>query len=500
MRRLIIQVFALCLLFQSVVSIYAQNGDIEGKAVFEGRKMYWREQLRLTKDRLTKSNDDRFARIASDHTFRFDDVEPGAYYLASQDWEGAFVEVKPGETTSIEMTLSKKAFEIKGQLFCDRDDPKPLDQARWVEFYLINPDRKRCFWPVQPARSVPDNEGRFTATLFEKGLYRVRIKNNPPQLDEFIPVDAVIPPVDCEVYLQIDGPEKNMRIEIPENFFFFLVVSDWTDKLPGNHTLKAIPRDLPGLYAPDRVTYFTPTPDGRFEFEGIAAGNYDFFLEVNNYGKDKDPLGMQVWENIKIQKQDDPQYIELKTEPTHSLKIEAAIEGDNPVYAKYMLIRGGNLRTCRKGLLRLNDPGHPGLARLNIALPEDDYTLYIAPSDPDRSVFVQQFHVDSKQTLSYRIGEAGQVMVQLKGNDIAGHTIRVFSADGSRSIPRLTDPMFCADNALLPFIILPTDPTGRTNIYGLEPGEYMLQVEGTEKKTKVKVLPRETANIEIALP
>jgi len=371
----------LLVVFSFPLCANAQSGHIEGKVVFEGRKMHWREQMRLTKDRLTTSNGDRFTRIASDGIFKFNDIEPGEYYLASQDWEGAFVEVKPGETTSVEMTLSKQSFEIKGRLVFDPKVPKTMVRARWIEFYLVHPDRNRFFWPVPPVRSVPDAKGQFKARLLEKGLYRVRIKHNIPDLSQFIPVDALIPPVDSEMYMQIDEPDDNIRIVIPQNIFGGVVVSDWTDKLPDNHTIKAIPRALPGLYAPDRVTYFTITPDGRFEFEGIAAGVYDLVLEVNNFGEEKDPLGLQVWENIKIQEQDDTQYIELKTEPTHFLKIEAAMEDDVPSYANYMLIRDGNLRTCRTGMLRLNDPERKHLARVKIAVPEDDYQLYLAHPD-----------------------------------------------------------------------------------------------------------------------
>ncbi len=484
---------SICAIVSAQDNAVVLTGAIHGVVKLENREMYEKEHIRLCKGRTGNHIITKLAPIRRNGEFSFKDIPAGQYYLASADWEGHYVEVRAGETSQVEVTFGRNLFEVEGKV----DWSQGVMEGGKMLLMPLEPRMDRTFWPIKPIPVDINQDGTFRTHLIEKGVYQFTIKPKRPHGDEFVPVDAVIPPFVFEVFVDVQPDNGMLEITMPENRIDGRIMAEQGD-MPADHSVYLISNHFDGAYSMVLITYYAKVNNGRFMFDNVPEGLYDIMLMKDPYSQTEDKSGPQFMEGLRITKKAGDNRANFVMKPVHKVTMSGIIEGEMKKYTVFTLLKKDNYRVNNRYVLRPDGSDEDFAGSIERPVPGGSYWFLASISDPYVSADTKRLEVKENVQVEGRLSAAGVVRVRLNGDadKIAGRKLRITTPSGN-VVMRFDDPMMAIDKLRQNLVVLPTDRWGQTEIQSLPVGDYIIGVVESDAVAPVKVKARETIELVI---
>ena len=233
-----------------------------------------------------------FRDAKSDGTFEFPGVVPGSYILKGFGTPGGQAGVAGGEMWgSVEVTVTeagntpvslpmRRGITVSGSMRVD-GLPASFDATR--ARVSLMPVPSATDWEVASIRMTPTVAGQFTTRNVVPGMYRVSVTGLP---DGWMLVSAMFGSREAaDRHLLIDGGEDivNGRLTFTDKTATVSgAVANALGAAVTDHTVVLFPTDST-LWLPQsrRIRTAPPSPDGRYTFPGLPAGDYHLALVLD---------------------------------------------------------------------------------------------------------------------------------------------------------------------------------------------------------------------------
>jgi len=436
------------------------------------------------------------AETDGDGNFSFESVMPGNYMLMAMPTGRhrhadaprmpamRMIEVAAGEATVADLPEAT----TPGQTLTGRitRDGAPVTDAR-VMFIPLGEDGRMgmgagmTMMSREPAVTGP--EGRYTVANLEPGHYMVMI----------VQAEHLFADVDPDMFqhsapVVIEAGQDELDIAVTGVTLRGIAVRSDGDPavgatvmvLPSAGGIDAISRHMMGRSAETDA-------DGRFEVPHLAAG--PLRITVSD-----DAHGQAVTATLELTADESVEHTirlapGLRITGTVSSEPEGA-RGHGFVLA---LAPDGNM----VGGASIDEDGS---FILDDVLPRDRYL--VACLHQELVAIAQVVEPDADGELTFVLRPGGTVAVTVTGpaEQVAGRTLEVVAADGSR-VPYLETPINMGywGEMTRALSLLPTDEDGHTRVYGLPAGDYTVRLAGTDVQAAVTVRAFEEAAVELAL-
>jgi hypothetical protein len=457
---------------------------VTGKVVFENTPKKHQKIIRLRAKRLQWPNDSRIGKLKGDGSFTFKDLKPGVYYLASEDTEAFPVIAESGTTDVGEFVFGKDVFHTTGTVYYNGVAMK----GGKVEAMPLEADRSRCIWPAPVVESEIMEDGSYDLRLIEQGMYSIKVWSDTKR-------SPGVPRI-FELFENLEPSDKPVDLHCPVTSLRVKADTQGKNLPVGQHRLVPISRHLPGFPAPQHVSHWLEYKNGHYQLDHIPNDKFDFLMLRDPFANGPDRIGAQWLQNVDLQAGKNEVRFPVEDAATVDIRVDASF--DKPTALNILAIVEGNPRLSWSSRLFINSKDRKRSEQTTMMLRKGRYIFMVGPYQPYCTIDSGPLDLTGDITLTAHMHEAGQVRVQLAGENIAGRTVRIFDAL-DEEVYRLMVPEMGESARWHEFLILPTDPLGLTDIYCLAPGEYTLRVDGNEVETPVEVKAGETTTVVVEL-
>ena len=433
------------------------------------------------------------AQTAADGGFAFDSVMPGSYMIMAVQTGGRhgmmssgmssmrMIEVAAGETVVANLPETVEAAEtVTGRI---TRDGEPLAEGRVMFIPLGEDGRMNMLAGMSMMNREPpvtDADGRYTAENLTPGQYLVIVaegKDGHPfasdgaQLTASVTIEAG----QSELDIAIDGIALRGIVE-------------GTDGEPAAGAQVTVAPGSVDIMMQGMMSQAVETgEDGRFEISNLAAGRYR--VTVVDDGREE---AVSVTLDLDA---DETAEQTIRLAPGQRIAGHVSREPDGPIgHAFVMAFSADGNPLGGAGI------DEDGSFTMDSVLPRGRYFVaclhqeFVAPGQ-----FVE---AGADAPLAFVLRPGGDIAVALTGDpdQVANRMLEISDGDGNR-VERMTSTFDMGYMASMTrsLSLLPTDADGRTQVYGLPAGTYIVRLADSDVQATVTVRPFEQAAVELAL-